>query len=333
MSETPEQDYEEAVDEELEAFIDDAIERTMLAPATHPCAMHQGSFKTVNAVLRYVTAYELSRSIEEFRDIPYGLVDDFLFWLCQQGLTYGAKLFAALTRSPEEPPAKDQVVFSEIWYAMHEALEFPESEIGKAFASAINQIGPVHDVLARTAWFQLDEPLQLHPAFESHKYDLVQLMYDNELRGAAAEFCYVRLMSDQFEMAGWFKNMTAAITGNPDITGWFKNMTAAITGNPDITDLDNLAKMSAIIGMPDTILPWPEDLQCFCGKSLKKAIYCCDPDKPIDIDEFKDQLDRDFIFSSPCCGEIYEGFRCDACSRVYSWRQGIVGTLTGYSRM
>jgi hypothetical protein len=123
-------------------------------------------------------------------------------------------------------------------------------------------------------------------------------------------------MSDQFEMAGWFKNMTAAITGNPDIT-----------------DLDNLAKMSAIIGMPDTILPWPEDLQCFCGKSLKKAIYCCDPDKPIDIDEFKDQLDRDFIFSSPCCGEIYEGFRCDACSRVYSWRQGIVGTLTGYSRM
>jgi hypothetical protein len=316
MSETPKQDFKEAVDEALDAFIDDAMKRTMLASAGHSCLINQNSFNTVNAALRYVTAHELSQKIEGFRDIPFGPVDDLLFWLCQQALTYGAQLFAALTRSAEEPPPEGQVVFSEIWYAMHEALEFPESELGKAFASAINQIGPVQEVLACAAWFQLDEPLQLHPAFESHKDELFEYVYHNTLRGAAAEFCYVRLMSDQFEMAGWFKNMTAAITGNPDIT-----------------DHDNLAKMSAIIGMPDNILPWPEDLQCFCGKSLKKAIYCCDPDKPINTSEFKDQLDRDFIFASPCCGEIFEGFRCDACSRVYSWRQGIVGTLTGYSRM
>jgi hypothetical protein len=316
MSETPEQDFKEAVDEALDAFIDDAMKRTMLAPAGHSCLINQNSFNTVNAALRYVTAYELSQNIEGFRDIPFGVVDELLFCLCQQALTYGAQLFASLTRSPEEPPPEGQVVFSEIWYAMHEALEFPESELGKALASAMNQIGPVKDVLACAAWSLLSKPLELHPAFSACEDELAARMYENALRGVAAEFCYVRLMSDQFEMAGWFKNMTAAITGNPDIT-----------------NLDNLAKMSAIIGVPDTILPWPEDLQCFCGKSLKKAIYCCDPDKPIDMDEFKDQLDRDFIFSSPCCGEIFEGFRCDACSRVYSWRQGVVGTLTGYSRM
>ena len=316
MSETPEENFQGTVDEELDAFVDDAMKRTMIAPAGHSCLIKQNSFNTLNAVLRHVTACELSQSIEGFRDIPFGAVDDLLFWLSQQALIYGAKLFATLTRSPEEPPPEGQVVFSEIWYAMHEALEFPESELGKAFISAMNQIGPIQHVLVHTAWSLLSKPLEHHPAFSAFEENLADRMLDNTLRGAAAEFCYVRLMSDQFEMAGWFKNMTAAITGNPDIT-----------------DLDNLAKMSAIIGMPDTILPWPEDLQCFCGKSLKKAIYCCDPDKPIDMDEFKDQLDRDFIFSSPCCGEIYEGFRCDACSRVYSWRQGIVGTLTGYSRM
>ncbi len=316
MSETPEQNFEEAVDVDLEAFIQDTMNRTFDAPATHSCAMHQHSFRTVNAVLRYVTQNELSRRIEGFHDIPFGVVEDLLFCLCHEPLVYGAKLFATLTRCLTEPPAEGQVVFSEIWYAMHEALEFPESELGKAFASAINQIGPVYSIVTRAALFLLSEQLELHPAFGSHKGELSEYVYHNTLRGVAAEFCYVRLISDQFGMAGWFKNMTAAITGNPDIT-----------------DLDNLAKMSAIIGMPDTILPWPEDLQCFCGKSLKPAIYCCDPDKPINMDNFKDQLDRDFILSSPCCGESFEGFRCDACSRIYSWRQGVVGTYTGYSRM
>jgi len=98
-------------------------------------------------------------------------------------------------------------------------------------------------------------------------------------------------------------------------------------GRAEVEDADTQSKSCAAAGKPESILPWPEDLQCACGVSLKPAIHCCDPNELIDIDRFKNQLGPDFLLKPPCCGDPLSGFRCDECGRVYTWVIGTVKTV------
>jgi len=104
---------------------------------------------------------------------------------------------------------------------------------------------------------------------------------------------------------------------------------ATTTKKSNIANAGDQAKPSAIAGMPGSIMPWPEDLQCACGANLKIAIHCCDPNELIDIDEFKDQLGPDFLLVPPCCKDPLDGFRCDECGSVYTWVIGTVETVSG----
>jgi len=104
---------------------------------------------------------------------------------------------------------------------------------------------------------------------------------------------------------------------------------AITTEKSSIANAGDQAKPSAIAGMPGSIMPWPEDLQCACGVSLKPAIHCCDPNQLMDMAEFKDQLGPDFLLVPPCCSDPLDGFCCDECGRIYSWLLGVVGTARG----
>jgi len=104
---------------------------------------------------------------------------------------------------------------------------------------------------------------------------------------------------------------------------------AITTEKSSIANAGDQAKSGAIGVTPGSILPWPEDLQCACGVSLKIAIHCCDPNELIDIDEFKDQLGPEFLLVPPCCGDPLDGFRCDECGSIYTWVIGTVETVSG----
>jgi hypothetical protein len=139
---------------------------------------------------------------------------------------------------------------------------------------------------------------------------LGNLVLERVYRGAVAEFCLTRLLAEQREDVG----ALAKIVGS-------------ITGNEDITDEANIAAFEAAVGLPDAVAPWPADERCVCGKSLKPAIFCCDPARPIDLAAVVDQLEPGFRLNTDCCHQAFEGFRCDACGRVYSWSKGVVPTV------
>ena len=107
-----------------------------------------------------------------------------------------------------------------------------------------------------------------------------------------------------------------------------KTITTTDMYENNVEDASTEADSGGPGGMSESILPWPEDLQCACGVSLKPAIHCCNPNEPIDIDGFKDQLGPDFLLKPPCCGFPLDGFRCDECGCVYTWVIGVVNTVS-----
>jgi hypothetical protein len=131
-------------------------------------------------------------------------------------------------------------------------------------------------------------------------------------RGAAAEFCLTRLLSDEAEAKAVLPKIVAAVTGSGDLN-----------------DPANVAAFVSAVGVPDTVLPWPIDEQCICGKGLGPAIFCCDPAKPFSMGDRTAELIPGFVLVRPCCDQHFEGFRCDACGKVYSWSKGTVDTLRG----
>jgi len=299
-------------EDKLDSFVRETMQRLQEVPKDYSCASHQPSFNTVITVVREVTAKALSAKIEEFQNIPFGVVDKFLNVVCNWSFVYGARIFAVLTRKTEELPAKDPVGFTEIWNALNETLQSPDTEWGKRFTSTLNQVGPIDRIIIGGMLPVMDEILKLHPVFRANEEDLAERVFGNMLRGATAEFCYVGLMGEKVEE-------TAGVS----------DIAAASPVNQDSENQDNVEKLSADLDFPTEILPWPEDLQCACGKSLKPAIHCCDPNELIDMDQVKDQLGPDFLLVPPCCGDPLDGFCCDECGSIYTWVIGTVETVSG----
>jgi len=91
-----------------------------------------------------------------------------------------------------------------------------------------------------------------------------------------------------------------------------------VDGTAEILDLPKVTRLL----VPDA-LPWPSDLQCRCGASLKRFLYCCSPDIPLEIAPYQAQLRPGFQIKRECCGAMLSGFRCDCCHQLYTWDLGV----------
>jgi hypothetical protein len=79
----------------------------------------------------------------------------------------------------------------------------------------------------------------------------------------------------------------------------------------------------------EEMLPWPRDRRCKCGADLSHEFKCCG--NRINLDEHDHLLSRHYIIYCPNCKESLSGASCGVCGRVYTWKLGVVDSITSES--
>lgn len=297
------------------ALVQEAFERVGSMPDDLAWAPLQSGFNTALAVFRWNTETALWSADHDLNDVPFGEVVALLPELTTRPLHVGAHAFASLSRQPDvrrDAWAREATIgFSELWAPLVELSQSEDSAVKNAFHAATVQIGCLDEVLA-VVHRNLVEKIAASPLFERREELFSELIGHHLACGVQIEFCVAHLLEDHDHEKGFFARIVEAVTGNNNLD-----------------DASNLATFGAAVGNPDSIHPWPLDLHCICGKSLGPAIFCCDPETPIAPESFSDSLTESFRLQRSCCGQEFQGFRCDACARVYSWTSGIVDSVSG----
>jgi hypothetical protein len=291
--------------------LDQALARVRAATDDHAHAVTQTGFQTYAATGYYAMSDRLPLDVPVIAELPYRVADQVITAVSVSALRTGATVFAALARNPEDgrSTTAQDIGYSELYAALRTAPS-EETEIGKAWAAAQAQMEQLPTILLMAAQGLAGSLLELDSRLMDDADALGSWVLEFLHRGAAAEFCLTRLLAEDAEGASILPRIVAAVTGSPDI------------GDPA-----NVAAFEEAVGLPDSILPWPLDERCECGRSLSAAIYCCDPAQLIDLREHHRDLGPDFELARACCGDSMRGFRCDACGRLYSWLAGVAPSL------
>lgn len=223
-------------------------------------------------------------------------------------LATGIHAFASMSRQLDVPPRPQQMTVDELVRGIQSTMA-RDAELGRAAQAAFGQLDGLDDLFLATASFMVGAVVERYPEFMRAREELGSVVYGLLHTGACIEFLYTRLASERREEVGLLARLVQKVTGRADTSS-----------------VETAKALAEALGLPDEIHPWPRDRRCSCGRSLDPFIFCCKPEAPFDIGPYVPQLAPGFVLERPCCGDRYEGFRCDACGRVSAWAQGVVDT-------
>lgn len=101
--------------------------------------------------------------------------------------------------------------------------------------------------------------------------------------------------------------------------------------NPDGSIIKKLApdewkELVDVLTAP--VHPWPLDHRCVCGAEIRTVCLCTANGVYIEVREHEPKLTVATGFQCPECGRGLIAFSCEACNRLYSWREGVVQHTT-----
>lgn len=284
--------------------------RMVQAPREHAHAVHD--VETMNLIYTqqvYIASAHLHLiNGKQGLELSLAAVEDVRMACVGMAFSTGIHAFAAMSRPLDVPPRPHQLSANDLSRGIDATLD-DDSELGRAARAAIGQLEGLDELISATAVYLVKELIGYHAELAPAREELLRLLYTAAQVGARTEFLYTRFAAEHREGVGMIERLVQKVTGRSDVT------------SPE-----TLRALTDAVGLPDEIHPWPRDRRCLCGKSLDPYIFCCKPEAPFDIGPYVPQLAPGFVLERPCCGDRYEGFRCDACGRVSAWAQGVVDT-------
>lgn len=243
----------------------------------------------LGTVLRAVPGLD-KRPATEIRDLVDALVLDVTF--------VGARLARALL-GPVDPV--ESLSGDELIDAAGAVAGASELSTGAIRALRSPAFVPCIQIVASSMHEQL---VQAIPGLDGVD-GLDDVVVQRVLFGAVLEAALVRLVAEAHEGKAFVADVLAK------------------HGNPEERMIE-----AGHVPLPADAHPWPVDENCMCGLSLEQFMFCCDGRQPIVLAEAAAMLPGTAM-KRPCCGATFQGFRCDACGRLYTWhRPGVAASST-----